>query len=252
MCDCLKTSISLFPHNTMFLSLFTWTESRLPTFDRIRDILDLTKATNQDDPYQQYRDFTLSAIPPQTMAISTHLFTIFKEISRPAFTDATQHSARAAFEKAIGEYIDPTAERPDQKNVRHNFSADCARSNLTIWKLYIFWELNRGRGVDAAKAVFYRAIHACPWSKELIMLAFEQLRDDLPDLPKTSAWELGLHSHQLRELYYVLDERQLRCHIDLRGHLESENTAMNYFKKEMDTNPADDPRDDDTPMGEDI
>ena len=232
--DCLAESISLFPQNTMFLTLFTWTESRLPTYDRIRDILDLTKITKREDPYLQYTDLTRPAIAPQTVAISTHLFSIFKEISRPVFTGATQHSARAAFEKAIGEYVDPTAERPEQNGVRHNFSADCARSNLTIWKLYIFWELNRGRGVAAAKALFYRAIHACPWSKELVMLAFEQLRDDLPDLPKNCVWDLGLHESRLRELYYVLEERQLRCHVDIRGHLER----------------ADNPMDQDTPMDE--
>lgn len=217
----LKESISLFPHNTIFLSLFMWNESRFPIFDRIRDIRALTRNAHPDHRYCLDGNSGLPASTPQATPISTHIFSIYNELCRPVFTGSTVHSIRAAFEKAIGEY--PTlSSRPGDKDARHTFAMDSARSNLSIWKLYILFELQRNQDVGAAKAVFYRAIRACPWSKELIMLAFEHLRDDLitenhPRQPqrKKQLQHTGLGFDELRQLYNILIEKQLRVHVDI-------------------------------------
>lgn len=218
----LKESISLFPHNTIFLSLFMWNESRFPIFDRIRDVRDLTKNTDPDSRYRLDGHFGLPAASPQSTPISTHIFTIYNELCRPVFTGSTAYSTRAAFEKAIGDHSAPA--KPSGKDARHTFDIDSARSNLTIWKLYILFELEQNQDIEAAKAVFYRAIRACPWSKELIMLAFERLRDDLipEDLQpqrKKQPKRTGLDFDELRHLYNVLIEKQLRVHVDIQKEL---------------------------------
>lgn len=223
--DLLKESLSLFPRNTIFLSLFMWNESRFPIFDRIRDVRDLTKDTNPDSRYRLDSHFGLPAASPQSTPISTHIFSIYNELCRPVFTGSTAHSTRAAFEKALGDPL--VLAEPRDKDARHTFDIDSARSNLTIWKLYILFELEQNRDIEAAKAVFYRAIRACPWSKELIMLAFERLRDDLipeelrrpKSQRKKQSQHAGLSFDELRHLYNVLIEKQLRIHVDIQQEL---------------------------------
>jgi hypothetical protein len=220
----LKESISLFPHNTLFLSLFMWNEARFPIFDRIRDIRDLTKSTDPDSQYRLDADFGLRGIASQRTPISTHLFSIYNELCRPVFTGGTAHSARAAFEKAIGEHSALASIKPGDKGTHHSFDFDCARSNLTLWKLYLFFELYQTRDINAAKAVLYRAIRACPWSKELLMLAFEHLRDDQvqrhPKSPNRKRLkDTGFGFDDLCHLYNVLIEKQLRIHLNIQNDL---------------------------------
>lgn len=220
----LKESISIFPHNTLFLSLFMWNESRFPIFDRIRDIRDLTKSTDPDSRYRLDGDFGLRGIASQSTPISTHLFSIYHELCRPVFTGGTAHSARAAFEKAIGEHSALASIKPGDKNAHYNSDVDSARSNLTVWKLYIFFELYQTRDLNAAKAVFYRAIRACPWSKSLLMLAFEHLREDLVQhyprsLDRKQSKPIGFNFDDLCQLYNVFIEKQLRLHLNIQNEI---------------------------------
>lgn len=220
----LKESTFLFHHNTIFLSLFMWNESRFPIFDRIRDVRDLIKSTTTDSLEVPSG---LPVASPQNTPISTHLFSIYNELCRPVFTGSTAHSARAAFEKAIGDHPKLESLVSGDEDRRSTFDMDSARSNLTIWKLYILFELDQNRDIEAAKAVFYRAIRACPWSKELIMLAFEHLRDDL--IPeelrlrgprhKKQLKQTGLGLVELRQLYNVLIEKRLRVHVDAQREI---------------------------------
>ncbi|OQD74579.1 hypothetical protein PENDEC_c010G06885 [Penicillium decumbens] len=219
-----KESISLFPHNTLFLSLFMWNEARFPIFDRIRDIRDLTKSTDPDSRYRLDGIFGLQGIVSQSTPVSTHLFSIYSELCRPVFTGGTAHSARAAFEKAIGEHIALASMKLGDKNAHHTFDVDSARSNLTVWKLYILFELYKTRDINAAKAVLYRAIRACPWSKELVMLAFEHLRDDqVRDYPqplsRKRSKNTGFSFDDLCQLYNVLIEKQLRIHLNIQSDI---------------------------------
>ena len=220
----LTESISLFPHNTLFLSLFMWNETRFPIFDRIRDISALTKSTDPDSRYRLDGDFGLRGIASQSTPISTHLFSIYNELCRPVFTGGTAHSARAAFEKAIGEHSALASIKPGDKDTHHSFDVDSARSNITLWKIYILFELHQTRDINAAKAVFYRAIRACPWSKELLMLAFEQLRDDLvqhdpKSLDRKRSKHTGFGFDDLCQLYNVFIEMQLRIHLNIQNDI---------------------------------
>lgn len=58
-----------------------------------------------------------------------------------------------------------------------------------------------------AKDIYHRAIRACPWVKELAMMAFADLRD-------------VMSFEDLRGIYGVLREKELRLHADLDEKLE--------------------------------
>ncbi|KAL5355117.1 NRDE-2, necessary for RNA interference-domain-containing protein [Aspergillus floccosus] len=193
--------ISTFPHNTMFLSLFAWSESRFRIEDRVRDIVrDITTESRTS------HTSTMQQVP-----ITSHLFSIYTEMVRPVYAGSTAHSVRAAFEKAIDDH-DPSAQ--------HN-TLSTAGSSLSLWKLYILFELSH-HNIQRAKDVFYRGMRACPWSKELIMLAFSHLRTDVVENchPASSRLGDGMRFDELRRVYNVLVEKELRIHVDIEDQLD--------------------------------
>lgn len=205
----LADSISQHPHNTIFLCLFAWNESRSRIEERVRDVVrNITYAPNNSTQTHQ-------------VPVTTHLFSIYSELSRPVYAGSTLHSVRAAFEKAIGDSKPASPSNTAQSSDASNTSNSTARSNVTIWKLYILFELSRGN-VQRAKDLFYRAMRSCPWSKELIMLAFGHLRADIVRQrfgdDKTAAAGMGFA--ELRGVYNVLVEKELRIHVDIEGLLD--------------------------------
>jgi hypothetical protein len=93
----------------------------------------------------------------------------------------TIHSSRAAFERAV-----------DHQS---------GESSAALWKLFVLFELRNGDPVRT-KEVFHRGLGACPWAKAFLMLAFTHLR--------------GIMSFdELRKVYNVLGEKELRLHVDL-------------------------------------
>ncbi|EGE85644.1 hypothetical protein BDDG_08589 [Blastomyces dermatitidis ATCC 18188] len=182
----LTDSISRFPQNTLFLSLFTWNESRFRIEDRVRSLLrqhthPTTWIGDDDDKNSTTRFSTKSTL-------ISHLFSIYTELHRGVSAGSTVHSARAAFESAV---TTPSGQ----------FSA-------STWKLYLLFELALSEW-GRARAVLYRGIRSCPWAKELVMLAFRErgLREVMgPD--------------ELRKVWNVLVEKELRIHVDLEGWFE--------------------------------
>ncbi|KAE8147489.1 NRDE-2, necessary for RNA interference-domain-containing protein [Aspergillus avenaceus] len=188
----LQESITLSPHNTIFLSLFSWNESRFRIEERVRD--------------------TIKSLTTQpTLPVTTHLFSIFTELNRPTIAGSTAHSVRAAFEKAIGDH---------DIHATHT-TLSTARSNLTLWKLYILFELSQ-LDIRRAKEVFYRGMRACPWSKDLVMLAFSHLRADVVEerYPVASRRGDGMGFLELRNVYNVLVEKELRIHVEIEEELD--------------------------------
>ncbi|BDD55700.1 Protein nrde2 [Monascus purpureus] len=227
--ELLVESISHFPHNTVFLSLFTWNESRFRIEGRVRDVLEDVTTKTSEPTDQDSLTATTQQIP-----VTSHLFAIYTELNRPIYTGSTVYSVRAAFEKAIGE----TERRAGTRNTVNNTTKPTnasAKSNLSIWKLYILFELAQN-DIQRAKDVFYRAIRACPWAKELIMLAFSHLRADVVNqhhpkdysnkdvraalsgpIPRRGD---GMDFHELHRVYNVLVEKELRVHVDIEGLLD--------------------------------
>ncbi|KAL1962181.1 hypothetical protein VTN77DRAFT_527 [Rasamsonia byssochlamydoides] len=203
----LQESISLFPHNTMFLSLFAWNEARFRIDERVRDVLrDITQ-----DIHNHHHDGSPTA--QSSVPITSHIFSIFHELHRPVYSGSTLHSARAAFERAIGDPAFSTGGRSilatdssKNKNTGH--------SSLSLWKLYILFELSHN-DIRRAKEVFYRGMRACPWSKDLLMLAFRHLRDDIQPVRARGGEADGMGFDELRRVYHVLVDKELRIHEEI-------------------------------------
>ncbi|KAK3939945.1 NRDE-2, necessary for RNA interference-domain-containing protein [Diplogelasinospora grovesii] len=183
-----RSFVTLFPQNIMFLELYSWSE---------------TTTLRVDEPVR----FTLEAIsltePYDCVAVRRFA------IAHEATTRGTVHSTKAAFESAVG--------------------SDACEGNVGLWVEYLRFcahqiqmqmqttrtQTQKGRDerrekrdddkvVKMAKDVYYRALAACPWSKQLYLEGF---RDSL-------ARECG--SAELRGVYHTFAvEKGLRVHVDL-------------------------------------
>lgn len=110
--------------------------------------------------------------------VSSRVFSVIHELDA-----GTVHSARAAFEAAL--------------------DSDSCRGSAGLWRGYVrFCQLHkkelRGKAADA----FYRAVGACPWSKDLAMEAFGTLVKDMD-------------SADLRGVFGAMAAKGLRIHVDL-------------------------------------
>lgn len=78
--EALTLSISVFPHNTIFLSLYAWNEARFRIDDRVRSIVnDLVLAPKSGS---KQRNSTDESVTP-------HLFAIYSELIAPSLPDQT-------------------------------------------------------------------------------------------------------------------------------------------------------------------
>jgi len=84
-----------------------------------------------------------------------------------------------------------------------------SRSSIACWRIAIELELKLGQPLKA-KALLYRAVGECPWSKDLYLLPFRQpLRDQF----KKSELELWANT---------MMERQIRLREGIEDYLETE------------------------------
>lgn len=176
----LSESIRLFPQNTIFLSLYAWNESRFRVDDRVRSVI---------------QSIVLSSTTPgdrqPAESVTSHFFAIYIELHRGIALGSNTHTVRGTFER--------------------NVDSNCGKQSAVLWKLYFLFEYSRGE-MHRAKGVFYRAISACPWAKELYLLAFEYLRDTLS-------------LRDLRGVYEAMVEKGLRVHVSLEEMWESTDEA---------------------------
>ena len=141
----LSESIHLFPHNTVFLWLYAWNESRFRIDDRVRSIIQDTLLSN-----------TSSESSQQQESIISHFFAVYTELNRGITLGSNVHAIRGTFERAM--------------------ESTSGKQSAALWKFYFMFERSRG-DLEKAKKVFYRGMVACPWAKGVYMLAFEYLRD---------------------------------------------------------------------------
>jgi hypothetical protein len=116
-------------------------------------------------------------LAPQNDVLTSRMFAIQYEISH-----GTIYSVRAAFENAL--------------------SSPSCKSSGGLWRLYILYCLRTPKFRPRVKEIWYRALRACPWSKELYILGFEKFE--------------GLVAFdEFKETWRVMGEKELRIHIDL-------------------------------------
>lgn len=156
--------ITLFPQNTIFLSLYTWNESRLRIDNRVRHILFST------------------VLVPEIDVLSSRLFAIYYEINH-----GTVHSVLSAFEHAV--------------------SSPASKASAGLWKFYVLYCLMTPQFQSQVKDVWYRAIRACPWAKELYIFGFAELSGMIP-------------FEELKQTWRIMGEKGLRVHIDLEDKFE--------------------------------
>ncbi|TAQ89059.1 hypothetical protein B7494_g2640 [Chlorociboria aeruginascens] len=133
--------------------------------------------------------FLNTILTPQNESLTSHLAAIKFEMQ-----SGTVHSVRAAFERAV--------------------SSPVGKGAGGLWKVYILWLSTISRGTFGSqhsgkgiKEVWMRGIRAVPWIKEMYLLGFETL-DRVGD-------------DELKSVYRVLGEKELRVHIDLEERLEN-------------------------------
>ncbi|XP_057545357.1 uncharacterized protein LOC130824389 isoform X2 [Amaranthus tricolor] len=111
---------------------------------------------------------------PSTILI---LFSLSYELSR----GAPQHRILGLFEKALAN--------------------DRLRSSVLLWRCYISYEIQICN-FSAARRVFFRAIHACPWSKLLWLDGFQKLQNIVT-------------AKELMDLQEVMRDKELNLRTDI-------------------------------------
>ena len=166
----LLESIKLFPQNTMFLSLYARNESRFRINDRVRSVVQDVVLSGHNIEGQR-----------NTESIISHFFAVYAELTRNTIVGSNVHSVRGTFERAVGSLS--------------------GKASAAMWKLYFLFEHSKGE-LQKAEAVFYRAVRACPWVKELYLLPFKYLRG-------------FVLMEELKEVYRMVVEKELRVFVSL-------------------------------------
>lgn len=188
----LTNSARRYPGNALLLSFCHYFTQRSGLVDRLRQM-------DSRPGDEESRARTSSAVPC-TMELLV-------ELQRPAYSGSTNHSIRSVFNRvtALG-----------------SPGHDC----VGLWRAFILWEVSQVPGnvrfggkkpsdgkqqLDRAKLVteaLYAAFRACPWSKELCMLAFteETLRN-------------AIGNEDLKQVYQNMLDRGMRLRIDISDRL---------------------------------
>ncbi|KAM1938381.1 hypothetical protein FF1_015989 [Malus domestica] len=106
------------------------------------------------------------------------LFALSFELSK----GGSEHRIRGLFERALAN--------------------DRFHNSVVLWRCYIAYEMNMASNPSAARRNFFRAIHACPWSKKLWLDGFVKLNSIL------SAKELS-------DLQEVMRDKELNLRTDI-------------------------------------
>ncbi|KAJ1974270.1 hypothetical protein H4R35_003693 [Dimargaris xerosporica] len=190
--DALTKALRYFPLNTWFLQLFFVHERRHQIDGRLRQLLydGLSQGTHLFVSEASNRNTThpMTASPLLlTFALYTELHTLSSEPNGAII--------RTWFEQAL--------------------DAPC-RSSPEVWLLYLTFErkvavkttqhpsASSHRQWQRVKAIFYRAMCHCPWSKRLALLPFGPLADAFSGVER-------------QQLYLGLLQRQIRLHTDWEG-----------------------------------
>jgi len=128
-----------------------------------------------DDPVRDLLQRTVLVEPND--CVSSRVFAIQHEQ-----VVGNAHSVRAAFERAL--------------------HGDACRGSVDLWIAYIRFCHDQPALRSKAKDIFYRAVHACPWSKEVAMEAFQTLSADM-------------EASELRAVFNTMQAKGLRIRLEL-------------------------------------
>jgi hypothetical protein len=189
----LEPFISMFPSNTILLSLYAANEARFAIDDRVRGIMHQTALQGS-----------------YATTVAGWSFAIHFEMLRGRIAGSTSHSIRALYKRAT-------------------HSESSGTHSPALWTSYLRFEIaqmqseraktkDRRRGVDGkkrtwerrlaeteerVKETFYAGLRSLPWCKDFIMLAFED------------ATRSVFGEEELWRVYRVMQEKELRVYVEL-------------------------------------
>ncbi|PWW79846.1 DUF1740-domain-containing protein [Tuber magnatum] len=184
MRDFLSDSLQLFPNNSVFLELFAWNEAKTKIENRVRTLM---------------RDVVLKEGTETILGYGFAIWTEMRMIS--AGGRYNPHTVRALLEQAV--------------------EANRTKYNFTLWVIYVEFEI-REKELTRAKEVLFRGIRNCPWSKDLLLLAFQRLRtvmsyEEMRKLLSIVSSEKELRVHDTTELEDYIDGLTDECRSRLGG-----------------------------------
>lgn len=156
--DVLEGAIHHFPQNSFLLSAYAWNEATARIQNRTRNLLQS------------------EVLSPSVSNCITWLHALYIEFRLSGNGQYNVHAVRNLFERAS----------KDEKSLH------C----IELWRLYIKYEVRQGQNENAKKLLF-RAFQACPWAKELYMLAFTDLAQSMT-------------REEMKMIYNVMMEKDLR------------------------------------------
>ncbi|CAI9113285.1 OLC1v1013858C1 [Oldenlandia corymbosa var. corymbosa] len=125
----------------------------------------------------------------KTPSVVACFFSLAYEMSK----GSSQHRIRAVFERAL--------------------ESDKFHDSVVLWRWYIAYEINVTGDLFAARKVFFRAIHACPWSKILWLDGFISLSSVLT-------------AKELSDLQEVMRDKELNLRTDIYEILLQDEMEM--------------------------
>ena len=168
--DILLDSIATFPNNTIFPSLLSHLEPWSDVNDRVRAIVSSLRTF---DPYSER--------PLGQQTITSLLLIVRNELERSVAGRSSVHAVRRAFENAI--------------------ETEAGAHSPVLWHWYVAFECRDG-DYRQARQVFYRALRACPWVKQLYLMGFDELRE-------------GMSASELKGVYELMEDKELRIRTPL-------------------------------------
>ncbi|XP_071702541.1 uncharacterized protein [Rutidosis leptorrhynchoides] len=111
-------------------------------------------------------------------SVTLCLFALSYEISR----GSSHHRIHRIFERALGNSL--------------------LKNSALLWRLYIDYEINVTGDLSAARRIYFRAIHTCPWSKKLWLDGFTKLNS-------------VLNAKELSDLLEVMRDKELNVRTDV-------------------------------------
>ena len=175
----LSTSLRAFPNNSILITLHDQYQHKHGLMDRLRGIA----ASALHEPSKQ--------------SISQLAHTVKLELERSEDLGVTEHSIRAAFTRALDE--EPHCPMLRVAYVRWELDLLLSSSLTTSSKS----NKKDRKKVQLVVQAIYTAIRACPWVKELYLLAFQN---------ESVRREFG--EGGLKEIYEMMGERGLRIHCE--------------------------------------
>ena len=185
----LETSIARFPDNTIFLEMYRDNEVRFRLDDRVRSILKTQVLTHGQLPFV------------------TWSFTINQELLRykSQSSGSTAESVRSTFKRALMTVGSPVRYSQLLWVMWFRFEKQAAQAEATKRSVVDKRSVTERNLFDKLKHVFLSGLHHLPWSKNWVLLGLETFdRDD----------ELHWSPQDLKRLYDVLVERELRIRVD--------------------------------------